>query len=119
MPNVLTKLRIDEISAVDRGAGEGARITLWKRDSATKKATDMADRFLEVCKRVADGDVSVIVPSEAEMFEHIQKYVTAEHRRPGESQPAAFARVFGGQDAEGETLRRAVNVCKRHAGFPL
>jgi hypothetical protein len=32
MPKVLTKLRIDEISAVDRGAGEGVKILLMKRD---------------------------------------------------------------------------------------
>jgi hypothetical protein len=32
MPKVLTKLKIDEVSAVDRGAGEGTRIVLAKRD---------------------------------------------------------------------------------------
>jgi hypothetical protein len=32
MPRVLRKLRIDEISACDRGAGEGTRIMLYKRD---------------------------------------------------------------------------------------
>lgn len=32
MPKVLTKLRIDEISSVDRGAGENCRIVLFKRD---------------------------------------------------------------------------------------
>jgi hypothetical protein len=32
MPKILTKLRIDEISSVDRGAGEGCRIVLYKRD---------------------------------------------------------------------------------------
>jgi hypothetical protein len=32
MPKILTKLRIDEISSVDRGAGEGCRIMLYKRD---------------------------------------------------------------------------------------
>jgi hypothetical protein len=33
MPNKLTKLRIDEISSVDRGAGESCRIVLMKRDA--------------------------------------------------------------------------------------
>jgi hypothetical protein len=32
MPRILTNLKIDEISAVDRGAGEGVRIMLTKRD---------------------------------------------------------------------------------------
>ena len=34
MPNKLTKLRIDEISSVDRGAGESCRIVLMKRDNS-------------------------------------------------------------------------------------
>ena len=33
MPKKLTKLRIDEISSVDRGANEGAQIILMKRDN--------------------------------------------------------------------------------------
>jgi hypothetical protein len=32
MPRILTKLRIDEVSAVDRGAGDGVKIVLMKRD---------------------------------------------------------------------------------------
>jgi hypothetical protein len=31
MPKVLTKLRVDEISSVDRGAGDGCRVVLFKR----------------------------------------------------------------------------------------
>jgi hypothetical protein len=31
MPKVLTRLRIDEISAVDRAAGEGCKVVLYKR----------------------------------------------------------------------------------------
>jgi hypothetical protein len=34
MPKVLTQLRIDEVSAVDRGAGDGVRIMLMKRNDA-------------------------------------------------------------------------------------
>jgi hypothetical protein len=34
MPKVLSKLRIDEISAVSRGAGENVRIVLMKRDDS-------------------------------------------------------------------------------------
>jgi hypothetical protein len=38
MPKVLTRLRINEISTVDRGAGEGVKITLMKR--ANKAASE-------------------------------------------------------------------------------
>jgi hypothetical protein len=33
MPRVLTRLRIDEVSAVDRGAGDGVKIMLMKREA--------------------------------------------------------------------------------------
>jgi hypothetical protein len=33
MPNKLTELRIDEISSVDRGAGDGCKVILMKRDA--------------------------------------------------------------------------------------
>jgi hypothetical protein len=33
MPKVLTKLRVDEVSCVTKGAGEGTRIVLMKRDA--------------------------------------------------------------------------------------
>jgi hypothetical protein len=38
MPKVLHKLRIDEISCVDRAAGEGTRVVLFKRDAPRSKA---------------------------------------------------------------------------------
>ena len=34
MPNKLTKLRIDEISLVDKGAGDGCKVILMKRDNS-------------------------------------------------------------------------------------
>jgi hypothetical protein len=33
MPKRLTKLRIDSVDLVDRGAGEGVRVLLIKRDN--------------------------------------------------------------------------------------
>jgi hypothetical protein len=38
MPKVLTKLRIDEISSVDRGAGDGCKIVLYKRDDSDDRS---------------------------------------------------------------------------------
>lgn len=37
IPNILRRLRINEISSVDRGAGEGCRIVLYKRDKRADK----------------------------------------------------------------------------------
>jgi hypothetical protein len=118
MPRVLRNLRIDEISAVDKGAGEGCKVVLYKRDDSKSEVTDMADHFVEVCKRLGDGDPTIIVPSEHELTAHIMKYA-GEHRLPGESQVAAFNRLYNEQTDEGLALRKAVRVCKRANGFPL
>jgi hypothetical protein len=40
MPKILTRLRIDEVSAVDRGAGEGVKIVLMKRDDTGRSFND-------------------------------------------------------------------------------
>jgi hypothetical protein len=37
MARVLTKLKINEVSAVDRGAGEGCEVVLWKRDDSPRQ----------------------------------------------------------------------------------
>jgi hypothetical protein len=121
MPRVLHKLRIDEISLCDRGAGEGTRVALYKRNDASstqKKATDMAEHFVEVCKRLGDGDPTIIVPSEHELTAHIMKFAS-DHRQPGESQAAAFNRVYNEQSPDGLALRRAIAATKRASGFPV
>jgi hypothetical protein len=40
MPRILTKLKITEVSAVDRGAGEGVRVLLMKRDDTGRSFND-------------------------------------------------------------------------------
>lgn len=37
MPNILRRLKINEVSSVDRAAGEGCRIVLYKRDNSADK----------------------------------------------------------------------------------
>lgn len=37
MVNILRNLRIDEVSSVDRGAGEGVKIVLMKRDTSPRQ----------------------------------------------------------------------------------
>ena len=189
MPNVITKLRVDEISAVDRGAGEGCEIVFSKRDpnfyhklfaGVGKRAgrvvrhprrlrgrdplrdiadakhallhtpdgralmrdvpgasidelaqhlleasssinkrdqeTNMSDNLIEVCKGVVSGDVTP--PSEHELTAEIQKLANAT-RKTGETSAAAFERLYNAQDDDGLALRKAVQICKRQAGFPL
>jgi hypothetical protein len=114
MPRVLSRLRIDEISTVDAAANGGAKITLYKRNNEA----NMADHFVEVCKRLGDGDPTIIVPSEHELTAHIMKFAT-DHRLPGESAAVAFSRVFNEQTDDGLALRRAIAATKRASGFPV
>lgn len=46
--NILSKLQIDEISGVDKGANEGARVAFWKRDETEKGVSKMdVDQAME------------------------------------------------------------------------
>lgn len=57
MPRQLTNLRIDEVSSVDRGAGEGVKITLMKRhQDEAKKRDDNALKALELTLTSILGD---------------------------------------------------------------
>jgi hypothetical protein len=78
MSKILTRLRIDEVSAVDRGAGEGVKIMLAKRDGKHLKRqfrrvksadkpfvrTGKFDKFFGISK--ADDDNGVLSRSEYE-----------------------------------------------------
>jgi hypothetical protein len=46
MARILTKLRIDEVSAVDAGAGDGVKIVLMKRDSDRPRSKPHLERYL-------------------------------------------------------------------------
>jgi hypothetical protein len=68
VPKLLTRLKITEVSAVDRGAGDGTRIVLMKRDDDTSRFKPHLERaarrlrkncgrsFNEIMKGMADRD---------------------------------------------------------------
>jgi hypothetical protein len=56
MARVLTKLRIDEVSAVDRAAGEGTRIILMKRHDAPTEAASRRAYFLKIFTKADAAD---------------------------------------------------------------
>ena len=53
MPNKLTKLRIDEISSVDKGAGDGCKVILMKRDNSD----DPPYLFNDIMRKAAADDI--------------------------------------------------------------
>lgn len=50
MPKLLTNLKINEVSSVNRGAGEGVRIVLTKRD-ASDKAPTLESSIAALCEK--------------------------------------------------------------------
>jgi hypothetical protein len=73
MPKVLTKLRIDEISSVDRGAGDGCKVVLYKRDTRRKAfGYAMPSDFAKATYRGGTGSrlhmIQNLTPQEAAHF---------------------------------------------------
>lgn len=50
MPRILTQLRVDEISSVDKAAGEGCKVVLYKRDSDERR-----QRIRRLHRHIVDG----------------------------------------------------------------
>jgi hypothetical protein len=104
VPKLLTRLRIDEVSAVDRGAGDGVKILLMKRDASKRKDKPMS-KFMEFFtgKRSSEhlrkstaalaesigsivGDLDedkrkALADTFTEFDDHVQKNVTADPAR--------------------------------------
>jgi hypothetical protein len=55
MARILTKLRIDEVSSVDRGAGEGVRVVLMKRHDDTPHRETLRQIFGCACRKSNPG----------------------------------------------------------------
>lgn len=115
---VLTKLRIDEVSSVDRGAGEGARVLLMKRDqgekamSRTEQLQSMVKDFgiVKIAKFIVTEGTNATL-SEAEFTKLVHDYAQAD-RKQGETPQQAFTRTFTADTDEGWTLRKAHAVVK-------
>jgi hypothetical protein len=98
---LLTRLRIDEVSAVDRGAGDGVRIMLMKRDQdvVTKATAALEESVSSILG--CDDDSETKRDALAETFAQFQMYLDREtcrtmvSRRPSPSTraDAGFWRV--------------------------
>jgi len=62
-PRILTNLRIDEVSAVDKGAGDGTRVALFKRHEPPSDArAALMRKFTEIFSKGAAADELAIEP---------------------------------------------------------
>lgn len=55
MAKILTRLRIDEVSSVDRGAGEGVKILLMKRNSDKREAMSTESKLSKMFSKLFGG----------------------------------------------------------------
>jgi hypothetical protein len=78
MPKLLTRLRIDEVSAVDRGAGENVKIMLMKRhkDVAAKAVAALEESVASILG--CDDDDATKRYALAESFAQFQTYMQRE-----------------------------------------
>ena len=94
MPQELRKLRIDSVASVDRGAGEGVKIMLMKRDTSTQAALeDLIAKAMELPAGTARAEISKKLELDAA--------------------PAVSAEVFKGVDEAEAYLKRDISNEKR------
>jgi hypothetical protein len=114
MPRILTKLRISEVWAVDRGAGEGVKVMLIKRFSETAKESTMStsehlDDIMKhrgpiaLAKYICESGAHGI--SESAFTAAVTRHAQAQH--PNLTEAQAFAKVY-----ENESVWRACAVLK-------
>jgi hypothetical protein len=126
MARELTKLRIDEVSAVDRGAGEDCKILLRKRDqNAVAKAINALKTSVGLILDDSDIDDATKRSELAETFGQFESYLDrnvagseALSKRPLEraerERREKFAKIFAGKadDDDGDDVAKAETGAK-------
>jgi hypothetical protein len=107
MPRELTKLRVSEVSSVDRGAGEGVRIMLMKRDAALPAdveayikrefSDDDRKRLAESGAAMKDGGYPI--ENKADLHNAVQAFGRAKDKPATRRHIIARARSLGAVDA--------------------
>jgi hypothetical protein len=114
MPKLLTRLKIREVSTVDRGAGEGTHILLRKRhDNAAVIDSSMRALAKSVASIISDDEASLDEQAEAlattfeQCGDHMKSYVT---RGPMVPHDDIFKDDDTGDNDIPEILRQIVNA---------
>jgi len=109
MVRLIKELRLDEISAVDYPAQEGARAVIMKRD-VNREADDVAD-IAEITKRAEAAEAKVAeLTKKLEAAEAIAKRADEEVLKVGETEirkSAVGAEMFAFAKAQNEALAKA------------
>lgn len=92
MPKMLTRLRIDEVSSVDHGAGEGVKIMLMKRNKDKPMATD--SKLSKMFSKLFGGseDNSVVIDKSVESLAESISSILADDKV--DNHAAAMTKTF-------------------------
>lgn len=102
---VLTNLRIDEVSSVDRGAGEGVKILLMKRDTKRKAMGSIGEMFSKLFSSGGNNN-SVIIDKSVEGLAESIGTIVVESSTP-EELSANLAKSF---EQFGEHLKTSLTT---------
>jgi hypothetical protein len=99
MAKVLTRLRIDEVSSVDRGAGDGVKIMLMKRDEDVeaylKRTFDAAQRRSDAKSGAALPDGSFPIENKSDLHNAMRAIGRAKDPGKARAHIRARARALG------------------------
>jgi hypothetical protein len=93
MPRILEKLRIREVSAVDRGAGEGVKVMLMKREFTADQRKEMAGKG----EAMADGGYPIA--NKDDLHNAIRAYGRAKNPEATKQHIITRARALGATEA--------------------
>jgi hypothetical protein len=108
MAKILTRLRIDEVSAVDRGAGDGVKIMLMKRDEEPywKREFSAEERHRDAKSGAAQSDGSFPIHNASDLKNAMR--AIGRSKNPGKTKAhiRARARALGLTDQLSDAFKR-------------
>lgn len=123
MPKMLTKLRIREVSSVDRGAGEGVKIMLMKReddDSAEpywKREFSASDRKRDAKSGAAESDGSFPIHNSGDLHNAMRAIGRSKNPSKTRAHIRARARALGLTSELSDSFKRDEPMSKISSFF--
>jgi hypothetical protein len=102
MPRLLKELQIFDVSSVDRGAGEGVKVMLMKRDEGQEATMDVIQKAQQMPERQMIAFCKTDAISKQQLFTLIDDLAQVKRER-GESRAQSFTKFITG-DPLGQRL---------------
>ena len=107
-PKILTRLRINEVSLVDRGAGEQCRVVISKREEGADSVADGGDNIYD-----ENWYRQQVAASYRMNEEHLRESTGAADHEPADDEPEnPFSKIFQGVKIPESSARALAKVAK-------